>query len=617
MKFKTVKTLKLIKILILSTLVLFFILTSSFSSQVLQYPLFQIIDADGNPVSGGLLSFYKPGLSISDANRKNAYSDKTLATPIANPYTLNTKGEYPGLIYLSGLYKINVTTSSGAAVTGFPIDNVEGSGSTILDFVVLSDYADFEAAVTAISTTQTTLYIDTDSTISSDTTVLKTLSLYFFQGNTLTIATTKTLTILGSMDNGVFLKFEFEGSGSVSFAGNDVIPEYYPEWLGATTDTGTDASSAINNLIANIDRGVIKLQTGRYDTGTTTISVTGTGITLRGSGKRATIIQIDNAGGAVISLGTAAGAVCIGCVVEDMTLSRDTGTPGAGAIGLQGTMFQDARASNLYITDHLYNIEVRSEDGFSSRSNIFTFENIYIEESTSAYVHISDANRITFTNCEFGAGGKLGQETESPEYGVLFTDDPRDIRFDSCQFNPSDTNATTNFDAFYIGAYTGTNLHLQIVNSYVVGVDDTMDFAGAEQVHFVFIGNYFEDDIKINGSVAEIIIVGNELTKPPMFTGTFTTKHVMLNVGGDKVGAETIDFGNAAVGLFASSTWAVTGVVLGDYVTCSFSLDLQNLSLVCAVNSNGNLEATVLNNTAGDINLDEGVVYYRVSPNSK
>jgi len=90
----------------------------------------QFTDDAGAPLNAGTLDFYVTGTST----RKNAYSDEALATPIANPYTLNSNGRPAANIWISGRYKIVLKNSSGVQIGG-DIDAAE-------DSVPASDFQD-------------------------------------------------------------------------------------------------------------------------------------------------------------------------------------------------------------------------------------------------------------------------------------------------------------------------------------------------------------------------------------------------------------------------------------------------------------------------------------------
>lgn len=70
----------------------------------------QVEDANGQPVSGALINFYKSGT----LTRQAAYTDKELTTPAANPVVADSAGYYTA--YLNPLlsYDIVITDSTGA-----------------------------------------------------------------------------------------------------------------------------------------------------------------------------------------------------------------------------------------------------------------------------------------------------------------------------------------------------------------------------------------------------------------------------------------------------------------------------------------------------------------------
>lgn len=101
-----------------------------FAINPFQYPLFQAIDADGNPISGGLIYTYEAGTTTP----KVAYADRALTIPASNPIVLDSKGE--ALFYLSGSYKINLKTAADVQVDGFPIDNLVDGPEVVFDNMV-------------------------------------------------------------------------------------------------------------------------------------------------------------------------------------------------------------------------------------------------------------------------------------------------------------------------------------------------------------------------------------------------------------------------------------------------------------------------------------------------
>ena len=79
------------------------------------------VDASGNYLAGAKAYFYQSGTSTP----VTVYSDAAATTPHATPVVADGSGVFPA-IYAAGsvALKVNVTTSSGAAVPGYPRDPV-------------------------------------------------------------------------------------------------------------------------------------------------------------------------------------------------------------------------------------------------------------------------------------------------------------------------------------------------------------------------------------------------------------------------------------------------------------------------------------------------------------
>lgn len=82
----------------------------------------QFIDANGVPMSSGTVTFYAAGSTTP----QNTYTDSTGGVANANPITLNTRGESPNEVWLTGgqIYKLVLKDSAG--VTVWTVDNVSG-----------------------------------------------------------------------------------------------------------------------------------------------------------------------------------------------------------------------------------------------------------------------------------------------------------------------------------------------------------------------------------------------------------------------------------------------------------------------------------------------------------
>ena len=74
----------------------------------------------------------------------------------------------------------------------------------------------------------------------------------------------------------------------------------------------------------------------------------------------------------------------------------------------------------------------------------------------------------------------------------------------------------------------------------------------------------------------------------------------------------TWDAGSIADGDEEAKDVTVTGAALGDYVLCSFSLDVTDLQLDAQVTTANTVTCVLSNNTGGAVDLASGTIYVRV-----
>jgi hypothetical protein len=87
-----------------------------------------LLNADGNPIPGGKVSFFDAGTTTPRA----VYSDAGLTTPISQPVTADSAGLLPLIYMATGAYKIIVADAD--SVTIYSADNLDsgvpaGSGA--------------------------------------------------------------------------------------------------------------------------------------------------------------------------------------------------------------------------------------------------------------------------------------------------------------------------------------------------------------------------------------------------------------------------------------------------------------------------------------------------------
>jgi hypothetical protein len=102
------------------------------------------------------------------------------------------------------------------------------------------------------------------------------------------------------------------------------------------------------------------------------------------------------------------------------------------------------------------------------------------------------------------------------------------------------------------------------------------------------------------------------VTKRAQFPDVFQNVIVYTDTAFDPANAAT------GSGTFASTDVTVTGAALGDVVLASFSVDTVDSAIVAAVTAANTVTVTVLNNTAGAVNLAAGTLrLYVLQPNSQ
>ncbi|MGH9600808.1 MAG: hypothetical protein ACRD24_00340, partial [Terriglobales bacterium] len=93
--------------------------------------------------------------------------------------------------------------------------------------------------------------------VNASVTIPANITLEFSQGGSLSIATATTTTIKGTMQAPVARIFSLNGTGVVSFSGNNALREVYPQWWGAVGDGVADDTTAIQRAIAAVESATI------------------------------------------------------------------------------------------------------------------------------------------------------------------------------------------------------------------------------------------------------------------------------------------------------------------------------------------------------------------------
>lgn len=357
---------------------------TAWGSPMFSPPIQTLLDDAGNPCAGCTLYFYENETSTPKA----VYSDNALTTPAGTSITTDSAGRY-AVTHFDGVYRVTLKDADGNILWG-PEDNCRGFGSYVLGFDLLSNYASnsLVTAVATIGATETTLYLDADTTLTADVVVPATLSLVGMNGNAITMGSwaltingslqpspsmfalngTGDLAIGGAMNDVMFQVFNETSTGSTTLSDNSVTCSR-PEWWGG----GASASAAANSLAiqAAVDAftaGKIKLSHGSYSYDTTITldnykhllgisnnndeaEVSGTILSYTGA---ATGIKFEESG-AFIWMSS----------VEDLRLV-DAGT---GAVGIQFSGAQDCKVKDVRITGFTDSIDFAMNSTYASYNN--------------------------------------------------------------------------------------------------------------------------------------------------------------------------------------------------------------------------------------------------------
>jgi hypothetical protein len=143
---------------------------------------------------------------------------------------------------------------------------------TVLTLVLLLSVFGFTqnlaVVINALGARESTLTIFKQYAVTDDLTIPDNITLKFLRGGSVLISTTKTLTIDGRVEAGLYEIFEWAGTGKVDF-GLGSVSMVYPEWWGAVPyDAGTPIDCAAA-LQAATDTGLPVIFSALYESRST------------------------------------------------------------------------------------------------------------------------------------------------------------------------------------------------------------------------------------------------------------------------------------------------------------------------------------------------------------
>src|SRR5277367_1323206 len=205
-------------------------------------PILKFFDNNGNPLAFGLVYTYQAGTLIQTPT----YTDSTLGTANANPFTLNFRGEMAMWIPVNTAIKINVTDSAGNQIPGWPQDQIQN---------------------TQLSITATSIGLLLYPQTTAEVTAGVTPTFYYY-------------------------------------------PPLDTRRYGSDPTGVADSTAAINNaiLVARVNGGAVRLTAGTYKT-TNVLNIGDfSNVYLQGDGAGATTLMPTQASGNVVQFGASSGA---------------------------------------------------------------------------------------------------------------------------------------------------------------------------------------------------------------------------------------------------------------------------------------------------------------------
>ena len=239
-----------------------------------------------------------------------------------------------------------------------------------------------QEALTTIDTSSVTLRVPAGThNISENFTIPATIALRVERGAILAVAATKTLTINGPIDAGLYQIFSCIGSGKVVF-GVGSVKEIYPQWWGAVS--GTECGTALNaclqagksstttgNILSGYFGFAVKFPAGLYLTNTT-IKVP-PNVNLTGDGPANSVIKANTAAAdPVVQFESSSGQAH--SIISQLAVNGDNKV----AVGISftdGAQVQHnyATVSNCYLTKAITGIKV---DGLATAFHFVIYSRI-------------------------------------------------------------------------------------------------------------------------------------------------------------------------------------------------------------------------------------------------
>lgn len=371
----------------------------------------------------------------------------------------------PGAIPLAFSANVLPSTDDGRIDFDALSGRVTAHASLLSAYDYVSVYGSLSSAIASIGSSRRELVIDLDATVSSDLTVPGNVRLRVQPERMITIASGKTLTINGSVEDTEHQIFT--GSGSVVFGKTKQIRAV---WFGAVGDYATDDTVAISRALAAVPSGGTLVSDGATYRVGSTLTPTNKQFTWKGGRYQTGIYNCSD--DPILDL--QANSV-ENCTFEDIAFVGHTDSHHDAVIHYSGNTFHRCRFSSggaaaAYGAAHV--------KGWENEFDHCTFTG-----PKNGLILDTDANNNTFDTCVFGScesgsaalvalGGRNNTVrcgTFEGSYDAMIIKKCDSLIFDNCNWE-TNTNSDVSFQAASPQRAYGEIVGGQLVNADILGV---------------------------------------------------------------------------------------------------------------------------------------------------
>jgi hypothetical protein len=208
---------------------------------VFRLPAAQVVDANGNPLSGAKLYFYERGTTTP----KNVFSDESLTTPVSQPAVANSAGQWAQIYMSADRYRVQLYTSADVLVADY--DNFD-PGQPVSATAGVLPLTLGGTGVTSLSALQSLLGLGAAATW-TDVASAATVDLGAVPSSNVRITGTTTITSFGTVASGTTRQLRFAAALTLTHNATSLILPGTANITTAADDTAVAVSLGSGNWI--------------------------------------------------------------------------------------------------------------------------------------------------------------------------------------------------------------------------------------------------------------------------------------------------------------------------------------------------------------------------------